>query len=121
MGGKGGVYQGGTKVVETVLQCKERRVVPIQGGTKVVPIQGGTKVVVPIQSGTKVVVPIQGGTKVVPTQGISSADQSCNFGRREATRGGGTIVPQLTLWIITLSYYNTFGIPTFWYFWYSDT
>ena len=61
------------------------------------------------------------GTKVVPTQGISSADQSCNFGRREATRGGGTIVPQLTLWIITLSYYNTFGIPTFWYFWYSDT
>ena len=86
-----------------------------------VPIQGGTKVVVPIQGGTKVVVPIQGGTKVVPTQGISSADQSCNFGRREATLGGGTIVPQLTLWIITLSYYNTFGIPTFWYFWYSDT
>ena len=83
-GGKGRVYQGNTKVVETVLQCKERRVVPIQGGTKVV-------------------VPIQGGTKVVPTQGISSADLSCKFGRLEATRGAGTIVDANTLLLSQLS------------------
>ena len=99
-GGLPGWYQGGRNSI--AMQGKE----------------GGTNAGL---YGTKVVVPIQGGTKVVPTQGISSADQSCNFGRREATRGGGTIVLQLTLWIITLSYYNTFGIPTFWYFWYSDT